>query len=232
MRRPCRPVRRSEGSRFRIGHHGSHSARRDERLPGAPRQTKSCAIRQISHEPSPRPPHAVPHPVRHRRRDRLARARHRRQCRDLLAVQPDAAAARCRSSRPRRWSTLPRPGPKPGSQLVQQPGRLRRRLQLPDVPRSREGAGRSSPGSPRTAVSAPTSRTSGQTMNGAGMLVSGSYFPRARRAARRSAGCSTPDDDQTHRRAFRRRAEPATGRRASARTPPSSTRRSSSTARR
>ena len=60
---------------------------------------------------------------------------------------------------PARLVNLSAPGPKPGSQTLQPGGRLRRRVQLPDVPRPRAGADSRSPASPRIASSAPTSPT-------------------------------------------------------------------------
>ena len=53
----------------------------------------------------------------------------------LLAVPPDAAAGAAGAARPADLVNLSAPGPKPGSTLVQPGRRLRRRLQLRDVPR-------------------------------------------------------------------------------------------------
>ncbi|PYP43523.1 MAG: hypothetical protein DMD50_17190 [Gemmatimonadetes bacterium] len=81
-------------------------------------------------------PHPLQDAVRHRHRRHFAGARHRRQCRDLLAVRPDFAspppgagarpARQSRSSRSQARFSVVWPG-----------GRLRRGVQLPDVPGSR-----------------------------------------------------------------------------------------------
>ena len=66
-------------------------------------------------------------------------ARHRRERGHLLAVRPDAAAPAAGAGAG-QLVNLSAPGPKPGSQSCNNAGRLRRRLQLPDVPRPRAGA--------------------------------------------------------------------------------------------
>ena len=95
---------------------------------------------------------------------------------------------------PARLVNLRRRARSPARSL--QPGRrLRRGLQLPDVPGPASGCRRRSPASPRTGSFGANLAIAGQTLNGEGMLVSGSYFPvlgiaaGARPAAR-------PDDDR------------------------------------
>ena len=77
---------------------------------------------------------------------------------------------------PARLVNLGAPGPKQGSHVVQQRGRLRRGLQLPDVPRSRARAD----GLHRHRRARPVRReprVRGPDAERRGLLVSGSYFP-------------------------------------------------------
>ena len=128
-------------------------------------------------------------------RDRLAGAGDRRERRDLLAVQPDAAPA---AARPGAGS----PGehrlarPQAGFGVVRQRGRLRLRVHLSRCSATSSARRPCSPGWPRTSCSPPTSRFDGQTLTGEGELVSGSYFPvlGVQPALGRLLG---PQDDQT-----------------------------------
>ena len=118
----------------------------------------------IHAQPQARAPHAVQDAVRHPRRDRLARARHRRERGDLLAVQPDAAAAAAGAASPTRLVNLAAPGPKPGSQSCNQAGDCDEVFSYPmfrDLEKAQTVVHRASR---RTASSAPTSRTEGQTL--------------------------------------------------------------------
>ena len=79
-------------------------------------------------------------------------SRHRRQCGDLLDVRSDAAAdaARPRAG-PARESRSP--GPKPGSQHLQQRRRLRQRRSVTRCSATSNACRRFSPASPRTGCS-------------------------------------------------------------------------------
>ena len=83
---------------------------------------------------------------------------------------------------PHELVNLAAPGPKPGSQVVQPGRRLRRGLQLPDVPRPREGADRLHRHR-RARMFGANLAYHGQTLNGAGHARVGQLFPGARRAA-------------------------------------------------
>ena len=132
-------------------------------------------------QPQVRAPHALQVAVRDARRHRLAGARDRRQRRHLLAVQPDAAARRCRCRSPIGWSISPRRGRSRARNRAATPASCDVVLQLPDVPRPRAGADavhrhRRAPRLQREPGLPGSRRTSGE-----GMLVSGSLLPRARR---------------------------------------------------
>ena len=119
--------------------------------------------------------HPVPDAVRHRCRDPVAGARHRRQRGDLLDLQPDAAVA-LPVQEPAGWSTSRRPAR----------SRARSRAATPATA-STSSATRCSATCRRCRPSSRTSRRTcsfganlafdGQTISGSGMLVSGSYFP-------------------------------------------------------
>ena len=115
--------------------------------------------------------------VRQPGRDPVAGARDRRERGDLLAVRPDAPARRCRCSAPDRLVNLAAPGPEAGEPVVQPGRRLRRGVQLSDVPRPRDGADGLHRHRRRTSAFGANLAYRGQTSNGEGMLVSGSYFP-------------------------------------------------------
>ena len=78
--------------------------------------------------------HAAQDPGRHRRRGPVAGPRHRLEHRDLLAVQP-ARAAPAAGGRPRRAGQPRVPRTQAGTLRPRQRGRVRRDVQLPDVPR-------------------------------------------------------------------------------------------------
>ena len=106
---------------------------------------------------------------------------------------------------PGAWSTSARRG-RTGLAVVRPGRRLRRGVQLPDVPRPREGATRASAGSPRTATSARTSRIKDQTLNTDGHARFGVVLLRARARARARPAVH-PEGRPDHRRSLRRRAE-------------------------
>ena len=114
-------------------------------------------------------------------------------------------SGRCRCPTPDRLVNLGAPGPKPGSTLVQQGRRLRRGLQLPDVPRPRAGADRPSPASPRTACSRANLAYAGRTTQRRGRARVGQLLPGARppAGARPAAAAGRRRGD---RRVARRRA--------------------------
>ena len=123
--------------------------------------------------------------------DPLPGARHRRQRGDLLALQPaPAAAAAGAGAEPAGQPGAP--GPNAGSQSCNQAGELRRRLQLPDVPRPGEGADavhrhRRAPHLRRQPGASRARRPGRRRHAGVGQLL-----PGARPDARRSVACSTP----------------------------------------
>ena len=141
-------------------------------------------------QPQARLPHAVQDALRHRRRRssrwRSGSARTRRSSR----CSTRCCCGRCRCRSPTGWSTSAAPGPKPGSQLVQPGGRLRRGLQLPDVPRPREGADGLHRASPRTGIFGANLAYEGQTLSGDGHAGLGQLLPACSACSRRSAGCS------------------------------------------
>ena len=112
--------------------------------------------------------------VADRCRSRSASARTRRSSR----CSTRCCCGRCRCRDPARLVNLGAPGPQARLAVVQPGGRLRRGLQLPDVPRPREGEDR-----PFTGLAAHrdlrrqrrVQRPDAQRR--AAMLVSGSYFP-------------------------------------------------------
>ena len=110
-------------------------------------------------------------------------------------------------SQPERLVNFAAPGPQSGIELVQPGRRLRRGLQLPDVPRPREGEHGLQRHRRRISCSASTSRCPGQTpVSGDGVFVSGSYFP----VLGHSTGARPPADAerrQDDRRTLRGRAE-------------------------
>ena len=125
-------------------------------------------------QPEVRAAHALQDALRHHRRHRVAGARDRRERGDLLALQPDAAAAAA-GPEPAGWSTWRRPGRSPAPTPATS-GDCDEVFSYPMF-RDLERAQTSSPASPRTSRSAPTCRPAARRMNGDGMLVSGSYFP-------------------------------------------------------
>ncbi len=107
---------------------------RDRRYYGAVNGLPQDLVKGHHDQADVRPPHPVQDAVRHRRRDRLAGARHRRQRRHLLLLPPDAAriaggAGAGEPGQPRGTRT------EAGLPVVQSGWRLRRSLQLRDVPR-------------------------------------------------------------------------------------------------
>ena len=129
-------------------------------------------------ESEARLPPAAQDAVRERGRDPFAGARHRRQRGDLLAVRSDAAARAAGRSGPSELVNFSAPGPKPGSQLVRPGRRLRRRLQLPDVPRSRAAADGLHRHRRRTsAFGANLAYRGADDAAATACSVSGSYFP-------------------------------------------------------
>ena len=146
-------------------------------------------------QPEARLPHPVQDAVRHRRRHRLAGARHRRQRRDLLAVQPDAAPAAAgpgagSAGQPRR-----RPGP----------SRARRRAATPAAATTSSATRCSATSSARrpsfTGIAAHRPvrrqpRLRGTDAQRRGRCSSRAAISRCSACSRRSAGCSGPQDDQ------------------------------------
>ncbi len=139
---------------------------------------------KLGHEqPEARIPDAGAHAVRHRRRHPVPGTRDRRQRGHLLAVRPDAAA-RAAGAGARSAGQPDRAGAQAGEQLVQQRRRLRRGVQLRDVPR---------PAARRHAVQrhrrAPRLRREPRLQGPAdpqrpGHARLGQLFPRARRPPR------------------------------------------------
>ena len=118
---------------------------------------------------------------------------------DQMLLRPLPVAAE-------RLVNLAAPGPEARLELLQPGGRLRRGLQLPDVPRSREGEDGLHRFAAHRIFGVNLSHERPDAVNGEGMFVSGSYFP-SPRLGPRSVACSRPT---TTRRsaATRRRARP------------------------
>ena len=143
--------------------------------------------------------------VRQHRRDHVARARDRRECRDFLALRPDAAArAACRPAGRAGQSVGARP--EAGLASCGQAGGCEDVFSYPmfrDLERLQTVFTRHC--RPR-AASASTLAYRGQTRSSEGMLVSGIVLPGSRPAA----GARTPARSRRrpeYRRAFRDRAQ-------------------------
>ena len=148
-----------------------------------PRQPHGLCFRQIGHgQPATCHPHAPQIALRDHRRGPVTGVRHRGQRRHFLALQPDAVEeAAGRGAGGAREPGEPRA--QAGLAELRQPGKLRRSIQLPDVPRSRKPS-RCLPASRRMSRLARISRTwsdhQRRRHDGVWQLLSGARMASAR----------------------------------------------------